>query len=198
MPSRTILRLGMTISTILLTPNGNSTMNNYFSMQTVKTVLSHLPEKLAASAGITGILSALGIHAQLVLIFALLEALDIVTALIAASAKCWHAIYPQTPGTLWDFWVFRTQARKWRYIQSNIMRKKSVSKLCTYGIMLLFCAFADTAMQIAGSPRFLLSIFTCILCLTETISVCENLDAAGYDAVHQLLEIVKARKDKIK
>ena len=36
-------------------------MNNYFSMQTVKTVGERLPEKLAASAGITGILSALGI-----------------------------------------------------------------------------------------------------------------------------------------
>lgn len=173
-------------------------MNSYFSMNTVKAVLSHLPEKLAASAGITGILSALGIHAQLVLIFILLEALDIVTALIAASAKCWRAIYPQTPGTLWDFWTFRTQARRWRFIKSDIMRKKSASKLCTYGIMLLVCALCDAAMQLAGSPRFLLSIFTCILCLTETISVCENLDAAGYDAVHQLLEIVKARKDKIK
>lgn len=39
-----------------------NTMNNYFSLHTVKTVLDHLPEKLAASAGITGILSVLGIH----------------------------------------------------------------------------------------------------------------------------------------
>ena len=173
-------------------------MNNYFSTQTVKAVCEHLPEKLAASAGITGILSALGIHAQLVLIFILLEALDIITALIAASAKCWHAIYPQTPGTLWDFWAFRKQARRWRFIKSDIMRKKSASKIGTYGILLAVCALCDVAMQLAGSPRFLLSIFTCILCLTETISVCENLDAAGYDAVHQLLEVVKARKDKIK
>lgn len=37
-------------------------MNTYFSMNTVKSVTEHLPEKLAASAGITGILSALGIH----------------------------------------------------------------------------------------------------------------------------------------
>lgn len=173
-------------------------MNNYFSLHTVKTVFDHLPEKLAASAGITGILSALGIHAQLVLIFILLEVLDIITALIAASAKCWHTIYPQTPGTLYDFWAFRKQARRWRFIKSDIMRKKGFSKIGTYGILLAVCALCDVAMQLAGSPRFLLSIFTCILCLTETISVCENLDAAGYDAVHQLLEVVKARKDKIK
>lgn len=173
-------------------------MNNYISMHNVKAVMEHLPEKLMASAGITGILSALGIHAQLVLIFALLEALDIITALIAASAKLWRTMYPQTPGTLWDYWQFRTQARRWRYIQSGIMRKKSVSKICTYGIMLLFCALCDVAMALTGSPRFLLSIFTCILCLTETISVCENLDSAGYDAVRQLLDIAKARKEKIK
>lgn len=173
-------------------------MENWLSAQTIKAVAQHLPEKLAASAGITGILSALGLQAQLFLIFALLEGLDIITALIAASAKLWHVMYPQTPGTLWDFWRFRTQARKWRYIKSDIMRKKSASKLCTYGLMLMVCALCDTAMQIAGSPRFLLSIFTCILCLTETISVCENLDVAGYDAVRQLMDIVKVRKEKIK
>ena len=55
-------------------------MNNYFSMHTVKTVFEHLPEKLAASAGITGILSALDIHAQLVGIFFLLELLDVFIA----------------------------------------------------------------------------------------------------------------------
>lgn len=170
----------------------------YFSIKTVKSVFSLFEKKMMVGVGITSILSALGINAQLVLIFFLLEAFDILTALIAASAKCWNAIYPQTPGTLWDYWTFRTQARKWRYIKSDIMRKKSASKLCTYGLMLMVCALCDLAMQIAGSPRFLLSIFTCILCLTETISVCENLDVAGYDAVRQLMDIVKARKEKIK
>ena len=37
-------------------------MNTYFSMNTLKTVGEHLPEKLIASAGVTGIASALGIH----------------------------------------------------------------------------------------------------------------------------------------
>ena len=36
-------------------------MNTYFSVNTLKTVGEHLPEKIAVSAGVTGIASALGI-----------------------------------------------------------------------------------------------------------------------------------------
>ena len=47
-------------------------MNTYFSMNTLKSVTEHLPEKLIASAGVTGIASALGIHACCVALSALL------------------------------------------------------------------------------------------------------------------------------
>ena len=54
-------------------------MNTYFSMNTLKSVGEHLPEKLIASAGVTGIASALGIHFQLLGVFFLLELLDVGT-----------------------------------------------------------------------------------------------------------------------
>ena len=54
-------------------------MNTYFSMHTVKSVGEHLPEKLIASAGVTGIASAFGIHLQLLGVFFLLELLYVGT-----------------------------------------------------------------------------------------------------------------------
>ena len=52
-------------------------MNTYFSINALKSVGEHLPEKLIASAGVTSIASALGIHFQLLGIFFVLEVLDV-------------------------------------------------------------------------------------------------------------------------
>lgn len=173
-------------------------MNEFFSVDTVKKVMEHFPEKVIASAGITGITSALGVHVQLVGIFILLEALDILTRYIAQSAKLWRAMYPQTPGTVWQYFRFRTQARKWRFYKSEIMRNKSISKVFTYTVILFCTSLCDLAMQIAHGPAFLLTIITAILCCTELLSCLENLDEAGVNVAKELIAIVKARKEKIK
>ena len=47
-------------------------MNNYFSMNTLKSVTEHLPAKIIASAGVTSVSSALGIHLQVYIAFAFL------------------------------------------------------------------------------------------------------------------------------
>ena len=44
-------------------------MNTYFSVATLKNVAAHLPEKLAASAGVVTLAEALGVHMQLCLLF---------------------------------------------------------------------------------------------------------------------------------
>ncbi len=41
-------------------------MNNYFSMDTLKAVADHLPEKIIASAGVTSVASALSYLIQTV------------------------------------------------------------------------------------------------------------------------------------
>lgn len=175
-------------------------MNTYFSMHTLKSVTEHLPEKLAASAGITGILSALGIHAQLVLIFILLEVLDVFTRWIALSAQLWKDMYPQTPGTVWQYVKFIYQSHRWRYIKSEAMRNQFISKISTYCIILLFTSLCDMAMRIAGGPPIsvLLPPVTAILSCTELLSCLENLSEAGVNVAGGLIAIVKARKEKIK
>lgn len=171
---------------------------NFFSMDTVRNVGDHLPAKLLASAGIASVTETLGVNAQLVGIFIVLEGLDILTRQVAQAAKLWRDMYPQTPGTVWQYFKFRTQARKWRYIKSQIMRNQSISKIFTYSVILFFTSLCDVAMQIAKGPGFLLTIITAILCCTELLSCLENLDEAGVNVAKELIAIVKARKEKIK
>ena len=173
-------------------------MDTYFSISTIKSVTAHLPAKLATSAMVVAMADSMGTHLLLVGIFIILEFLDILTRYIAQSAKLWKAMYPQTPGTVWQYFKFRTQARKWRYYKSEVMRNKSISKVFTYAVILFCTALCDLAMQIAHGPAFLLTIITGILCCTELLSCLENLDEAGVNVAKELMAIVKARKEKIK
>lgn len=173
-------------------------MQNYFSVNTLKSVAEHAPAKLAASAGVTTLASALGVHLQICLLFIAVLVLDVLTRYLAQSAKLWRDLYPQTPGTLYDYWKFRTQARKWRYFRSDEMRKKFISKLGTYAIILFVFSVCDVAMLIARSQAFLVSLGTLFLSCTESISILENLQECGVKEVQSLLAVINKRKESIK
>lgn len=173
-------------------------MNTYFSVATLKNVVAHLPEKLAASAGVVAVADALGVHMQLCLLFMFVMAMDVLTRYLAQTAKWWKDTYPQTPYTLYDLWHWRTQSRKWRYFKSGEMRKKFASKIGTYGIILFVMSLCDVAMAIAGSPRFLLSLCTAFLSCTEAVSVLENLQECGSKSAQALFAIINKRKEAIK
>lgn len=174
-------------------------MNTFFSMNTLKSVGEHLPEKMIASVGVTSVASALGIHFQLLFIFFILEVLDVLTRWIALSAQLWNDMYPQTKGTVWQYMKFCWQAHRWRYIKSEAMRNQFISKISTYCIILLFASLCDVAMSLAKFPMaFLLPAITGILCCTELLSCLENLAEAGVNVAAELMTIVKKRKDQIK
>lgn len=174
-------------------------MNNYFSMNTLKSVGEHLPAKVIASAGVTSVSSALGIHLQLLAIFFVLEVLDVFTRWIALSAQLWKDMYPQTPGSVWQYIKFIYQGHRWRRIKSEAMRNQFISKISTYCIILLFASLCDVAMGLARFPMaFLLPAITGILCCTELLSCLENLAEAGVNVATELMSIVKKRKEQIK
>ena len=175
------------------------TMNTFFSTNTLKYVAEHLPQKIIASAGVTSVSSALGIHIQLLVIFFVLEVLDILTRWIALSCGLWKDMYPQTKGTVWQYLMFCYQAHRWRRIKSEAMRNQFLSKISTYCIVLLFASLCDVAMAIAHFPLgLLLPAITGILCCTELLSCLENLAEADVNVAQDLMKIVKSRKDQIK
>lgn len=173
-------------------------MQNYFSMNTLKSVAEQAPAKLAATAGVTTLTNAMGVHIQICILFVTVLLLDLFTRYIAQAAKLWHDLYPQTPGTVYDYWKFRVQARKWRYFRSDEMRKKFISKCGTYAIILLVFSVCDVAMLIARSQAFLVSLGTIFLACTESISILENLQECGVKEAAALLTIINKRKDAIK
>ena len=173
-------------------------MKTFFSAGTLRQVMDHLPEKLAASAGIATIADALGVQVQLILIFIFLAFADIVTRWIAQSARLWHDLYPQTDVSVWRAAKFCWQAHKWRYIESEKMRDRFISKIGTYALILIVASLGDVAMKLAGGPRFLLTVITAVLSCTECLSCLENLHEAGVKVASELMAIIKKRKEQIK
>ena len=173
-------------------------MQNYFSMNTLKSVTEHLPEKLIASAGVTSVSAVLGVHIQLYVAFVFLMALDTLTRYLAQTARWWKDVYPQTPYTVYDLWEFRTQSRKWRYFRSGEMRKKFISKFCTYLVILGAASVCDISMSIAKGFAFALTVATTFLSVTELCSILENLQECGVKEAQQLLSIINKRKESIK
>ena len=173
-------------------------MNTFFSAGTMKSVVHQMPAKLAASAGVMKLAEAMGVHLQLCFLFVLVMFLDLLTRYLAQSAKLWHDLYPQTPGTIYDYWRFRVQARKWRYFKSAEMRKKTISKIGTYGVILAAMSVCDVAMMVARFQPFLLSLTTAFLSCTEACSILENLQECGFGPAQSLFDIIKKRKDAIK
>lgn len=175
-------------------------MNSIVSMNTLRSICERLPEKIAASAGVTTLAAAFGVHLQLMAIFTGLAVLDILTRCICQARHLWVAMYPQTPPTYWRCFRFCWQASRWRFIQSEIMREKFKSKFLTYFVILMAASLADVAIILAGSPlRFALSVITAILCCTELLSVLENIAETGCVPVaRELIDIVKRRKEQIK
>ena len=173
-------------------------MNTFFSSSTVQTILHRWVEKIIASISLAAIAEMFGVHIQFCLAFILLMALDVLTRYLAQTAKLWHDLYPQTTFTLYDLWLCRTQSRKWRYFRSEEMRKKFISKLFTYIIILCASATCDLVMQIAHGQPFCLMVCTAFLSLTELCSIMENLQECEVKEVKDLMAIIQKRKEAIK
>lgn len=127
---------------------------------------------------IAGIVTAIFTEdfAKLILVFALLEMLDVFSRLLNLSMQCFRDIYPQTPCTITRGIGFMWQARKWRYINSYGMRT-GVDKMLLYLLLLLTGAVVDVVFAIAHTPiqRPLSSVICVVLASTEALSILENL-----------------------
>lgn len=135
---------------------------------------------------------------KLVLIFSMLEILDIATRMVAESKACWHALYPETKGSIMTYLHFLWQARKWRYIRSDGLRSGS-DKLLTYLLLILAATTVDSALKIAGADKILLctGIVCGFLAVTELLSIIENVsEFAEYGIIKKIAEKIKCNLQK--
>ena len=132
---------------------------------------------------------------QLLLIFAILEVLDILTRWTALSYQCHKAIYPQSPCGIGTAILFWNQARKWRYIRSTGLRE-GVDKILLYLLVLLTGAIVDAAFSIGHAPQILSSITVVVLASTEGMSILENLSECNATVLTIKKQFLKRAGDK--
>lgn len=166
-------------------------------MDHLKNILENLPITTGVSAVFYGITNSLGIHIEMFFVFGVIVCLDILTRWLACSKSLWTSMYPQTPCTLYDCFSFLWQSHRWRFFDSNKMRKGFWSKMLTYLILMLVAGLADWMVSVYGGHKYILMIVVYILTATETISCLENLEEAGVSVAGELKKLIKARKDKV-
>ena len=132
---------------------------------------------------------------KVMVLFTVIEFMDVFTRWICQSKKCFHALYPDTKAGFFVYVKFLWQARKWRFIRSEAMRQ-GVDKILLYLIILLVASLVDAAMIASAGAKFALLISVTVLGCTEFLSVLENLSEITNENV--ILKIKEKIVEKMK
>lgn len=85
-------------------------------------------------------------------------------------------------------------ARSEGLITSDVMKHRFIGKIAVYLICVMAAATADLCMLELGKPVWAVATVVSYLVLTELLSIIENLNDAGIEAVSGLFDILKRRK----
>ena len=144
-------------------------------------------------AALAAILAALlHKHALLFYAFATLVFLDCLTKWIAIShnylVKCGGA------PTLLQSLIGIKDARKAGEIKSEVMKHRFLGKICVYLLCTMAAASVDLIMVELSKPTWAVGTIIGYLTVTELLSIVENLDAAGVEAMQDLAVIIGKKK----
>lgn len=165
---------------------------------TIQSLCDHLPVKLAGSV-VTASLMDIG---QLLMIFCGLEFLDLLTKWISLSHDYWIKVYgkniTEKCGGLWMYLKWMMECRRFGYINSSAMKNQFCSKMLTYAILILACAWSDLAMKKVGGVAFISVIGISMISLTEALSIVENLSSAGIGVADGIKTLLQKKKESMK
>lgn len=134
-------------------------------------------------------------HAILFYSFSVLVFLDCFTKWIAIS----HDYYVETKGTrptIIQSIIGIKAARSAGEIKSDVMKHRFLGKITVYLMCVMAAASADLIMVQLGKSMWAVATIIGYLTATELLSIVENLNAAGVEAVAGLLEIIKKKVSK--
>lgn len=144
----------------------------------------------ATAAAILAIL--LHKHAVLFYAFSLLVFVDCFTKWVAIAYQ-----YLQKQGEAPTFLksvVGIKRAREAGEIKSEVMKHRFLGKITVYLICVMAAASADLIMVQLAKPTWAVGTIIGYLTATELLSIVENLNAAGVEAVQGLVDIIKRKK----
>ena len=132
-------------------------------------------------------------HAILFYAFSALVVLDCLTKWLAI-AHDYLFKQGKTEPTILQSLIAIKAARSAGLISSEVMKHRFLGKICIYLLCVMAAASADLIMVELSKPAWAVSTIIGYLTATELLSIVENLNAAGVEAVKGLIDIVKKKK----
>lgn len=132
-------------------------------------------------------------HAILFYAFSALVVLDCLTKWLAI-AHDYLVKQGKTEPTILQSLIAIKAARSAGLISSEVMKHRFLGKICIYLLCVIAAASADLIMVELSKPAWAVSTIIGYLTATELLSIVENLNAAGVEAVKGLIDIVKKKK----
>lgn len=129
-------------------------------------------------------------HAVLFYAFSLLVFVDCFTAI---SYEYLKAQGVADPGFLKSV-IGIKRAREAGEIKSEVMKHRFLGKIAVYLVCVMAAATADLIMVELSKPAWAVSTIIGYLTATELLSIVENLNAAGVEAVQGLIDTIKKKR----
>lgn len=132
-------------------------------------------------------------HAVLFIAFSALVFIDCFTRWMSLSYKRLQKVRMSAP-TVMQIITGIKAARADGLISSEVMKHRFVGKLIVYILCVLAAVLVDVCMITLQQPVWAVPLVAGYLVVTELLSICENLNDAGIEAVQGLVNVIKKRR----
>lgn len=132
-------------------------------------------------------------HAILFYAFSALVVLDCLTKWLAI-AHDYLVKQGKTEPTILQSLIAIKAARSAGLISSEVMKHRFLGKICIYLLCVMAAASADLIMVELSKPAWAVSTIIGYLTATELLSIVENLNAAGVEAVSGLIAAIQKKR----
>lgn len=132
-------------------------------------------------------------HAILFYAFSALVVLDCLTKWLAI-AHDYLVKQGKTEPTILQSLIAIKAARSAGLISSEVMKHRFLGKICIYLLCVMAAATADLIMVELSKPAWAVSTIIGYLTATELLSIVENLNAAGVEAVSGLIAAIQKKR----
>lgn len=132
-------------------------------------------------------------HAVLFMAFSALVFIDCFTRWMSLSYKRLQSVGVSAP-TVMQIIAGIKAARSEGLISSEVMKHRFVGKLIVYILCVLAAVLVDVCMIALHQPSWAVPLVAGYLVVTELLSICENLNDAGIEAVQGLVNVIKKRR----
>lgn len=132
-------------------------------------------------------------HSVLFLAFSALVFIDCFTRWMSLSYKRLQKVGMSAP-TVMQIITGIKVARADGLISSEVMKHRFVGKIIVYILCVLAAVLVDVCMITLHQPPWAVPLVAGYLVVTELLSICENLNDAGIEAVGEIAALVKRRR----